>query len=252
MKVPYHTGVGVGAQGRTQDVVSASHVRDPIAHGFVDCLLKCFAASLDAPNFSSTQAHAENVQGLSSHVFRPHVDHAFKTETSAYRSGCDPMLSGSSLGNDALLAHSLGKQGLAEGIVDLVGSGVQQVFPLEVNLCAAQAIAKPFRAIEFGRPAGKAAKHLIKLSLKFGILPCVKVCVVQFSQWVRKCFGDEGSAIRTEPARFVGQRKTIERSGGSVRVLCFLDHYKNRYFNILSCGFACYNTRNVRSIVLLP
>ena len=54
------------------------------------------------------------------------LSHPLRELNDAYRRGCDPMLSGSGLGNDALLAHSLGKQGLAEGIVDLVGSGMQQ------------------------------------------------------------------------------------------------------------------------------
>jgi len=44
------------------------------------------------------------------------------------------------LGDDALLAHALGEQGLTNGIVDLVRAGVVQVFSLQVYLRTAQVI----------------------------------------------------------------------------------------------------------------
>jgi hypothetical protein len=43
------------------------------------------------------------------------------------------MLTSSSLCDDALFAHSLSQQGLAKGVVDLVGARVVQVLTLEVN-----------------------------------------------------------------------------------------------------------------------
>ncbi len=49
------------------------------------------------------------------------------------------MLAGARLGDDALLAHAQGQQTLADGVVDLVGAGVQQVFALEVDLTAQRA-----------------------------------------------------------------------------------------------------------------
>ncbi len=48
------------------------------------------------------------------------------------------MLAGPGLGDDAGLAHALGQQPLAEGVVDLVGAGVGQVLPLEVDASATQ------------------------------------------------------------------------------------------------------------------
>jgi len=43
------------------------------------------------------------------------------------------VLPGPSLGDDALLAHALGQQGLAQGIVDLVGACVVEVLTLQVD-----------------------------------------------------------------------------------------------------------------------
>ncbi|MNV76524.1 hypothetical protein D3C71_1698810 [compost metagenome] len=48
------------------------------------------------------------------------------------------MLAGAGLGDDPRLAHSPGQQDLAQAIVDLVGAGVVQVFPLQEEAGAAQ------------------------------------------------------------------------------------------------------------------
>ena len=50
--------------------------------------------------------------------------------------GGHAVLAGPSFGDDAALAHAAGQEGLAEGVVYLVGSRVVQVFPLKVYLPA--------------------------------------------------------------------------------------------------------------------
>jgi hypothetical protein len=55
-----------------------------------------------------------------------HVHHAFHAEHRRHRRGGDAVLAGAGLGDDALLAHPLGEQHLADGVVDLVRAGVQQ------------------------------------------------------------------------------------------------------------------------------
>ena len=52
------------------------------------------------------------------------------------------MLPRASLGDNALLAHPSRKQCLAEAVVDLVRSRMQQVFPLEIDGGAAQMLAE--------------------------------------------------------------------------------------------------------------
>jgi hypothetical protein len=58
------------------------------------------------------------------------------------------VLAGAGLGDDAFLAHARGKQCLADGVVDLVRTGVVQVFALEEDLCSAYLIAQPTGVID--------------------------------------------------------------------------------------------------------
>jgi hypothetical protein len=63
------------------------------------------------------------------------------------------VLAGAGLGDDALLAHALGEQDLAEAIVDLVRAGVVQLVALEVDLGAAEMLGQALGEIEReGRP----------------------------------------------------------------------------------------------------
>ena len=66
------------------------------------------------------------------------------------------MLAGAGLGNHFLLAHELGQQGLAQAVVDLVGTRVVQVFALEMNLRAAQLVRQAL-----GVKDGAGATHIV-------------------------------------------------------------------------------------------
>ena len=87
----------------------------------------------DADYLCLQQAHAEDVQGLAANVLLAHVDDAFQAEHGADGGGGDTVLPRAGLGDDALLAHVLSQEGLAKGVVDLVGAGVGQVLALQVD-----------------------------------------------------------------------------------------------------------------------
>jgi hypothetical protein len=48
------------------------------------------------------------------------------------------VLAGAGFGNDALFAHAPGEHGLADAVVDLVRTGVVQVFALQIDLRTAK------------------------------------------------------------------------------------------------------------------
>ena len=113
------------------------HAGDPVAHGFVHGFLEGGLAGGDGADFGTHQAHPGDVEGLALHVHLAHVNDAFHAEARADGGGGDAMLAGSGFRDDALFPEALGEQDLAERVVDLVGSGVQQVLALEIDFRAA-------------------------------------------------------------------------------------------------------------------
>ena len=95
-----------------------------------------------SPYLCTKKLHPENIERLPLHILGAHVDDALQPKTGAHRGSGNTMLTSTGLGNDALLPKPLGEQGLSHGIVDLVGTGVVQILPLEVDerACAIRAL----------------------------------------------------------------------------------------------------------------
>ncbi len=67
------------AEYGAKQVVRASHVGDPVAHGFVDGVFERAAAGLNPNHLRPEHPHARNVERLPRHVLRAHVYDAFET-----------------------------------------------------------------------------------------------------------------------------------------------------------------------------
>src|ERR1700736_785551 len=130
LKISDHHRVRMRAERRTQYIMSGPHIRDPIAHRFVDRFLERGLTSSDRHDFRAEEFHARDVERLPLHVDLAHVDHAFAAESCCHRGGGNSVLARTGFGDDALFAHSPSEQNLAKGVVDFVCPGVKQVFPL--------------------------------------------------------------------------------------------------------------------------
>jgi autotransporter-associated beta strand protein len=80
------------------------------------------------------------------------------------------VLAGAGFGDDAFFAEAFGEQDLAEGVVDLVGAGVEQVLALEVDFGAAEFFGPAFGEIERGRAADVVVQQVVELGLERGIV----------------------------------------------------------------------------------
>jgi hypothetical protein len=81
-----------------------------------------------AAHLSSQHVDPEHVQGLSSYVLCTHVDDTFHSEPSTGRSGGHSVLTRTRLGDDLGLSQSFSEQDLSDSVIDLVRTGVVQVF----------------------------------------------------------------------------------------------------------------------------
>jgi len=133
LKIADHRGIGMRAKDGAEKIVGCADIGDPIAHGFVDGVLKRAASGIDADDLRAKHAHARDVESLARHVLRPHVDDTFEAEMRGDGGGGNAVLARARFCNNAWLAHLHGEQALADGVVDLVRAGMEQIFTLEIN-----------------------------------------------------------------------------------------------------------------------
>ena len=181
------------------------HGGHPIADGLIDGVLQCAAARAHRSHLGSQQLHAEDVQRLALHVLLAHVHHTLQAEQGGHGGHCHSMLAGAGLGDDPALAHPPGQQYLPQGVVDFMGPGVVQVFPLEVDF-QPQLGTDPAGMIQRRGATGIVDRQLVKL-LPIGlVLAGLAVGALQFPQGRQQCFRDVLPAIDPEMTAVVGLR----------------------------------------------
>ncbi len=111
-------------------------------------------------------AHARDVERLARHVFRAHVDHAFEAEVRGDGGGSDSVLACARFRDDARFAHFHGEQALADGVINFVRAGVEQILALEVNARAAEFFGEPRSELQRCRAAGKIFQKIVEPRLK--------------------------------------------------------------------------------------
>ena len=119
----------------------------PIANSLVSGILQRHVSTGHWHHSGTQHLHLLYVDVLSLHVGLAHIDYALHIHQRTDCGGGHTVLSSTSLGNNASLAHALGKQHLADGVVDFMCTGMVKVFALEVDF-AAIALAEPFSQVE--------------------------------------------------------------------------------------------------------
>ncbi len=110
------------------------------------------------------------------------------------------MHAGAGLGDDALFAHPLGQQDLADAVVDLVRAGVVQVFALEVDLGAAEVLTQALGVIQRAGATDVVALEVGQLFEKCWIVLGLLILGGQLVDQRHQCFGDELAAEAAEQA----------------------------------------------------
>ena len=103
----------------------------------------------------SQNLHAGHIGRLLFDVHRTHVDVALQPEVGGRRGKGHAVLAGAGFGDDFLLAHVFGQKRLAHAVVQLMGAGVVQVLPLDIQLYIAQLVGKTLQMGNRGGPSLK-------------------------------------------------------------------------------------------------
>ena len=218
VEVAHHLRVRMGPRDGADDVVGVVDVRHPVAHGLVERVLEGPRARGDGPDLRSEEAHPVDVGGLAVNVLLAHVDHALQPEAGGDGRARDPVLSGPGFRDDPRLPHPGREQGLAHGVVHLVGAGVVEVLALEPELGAAHRLAQAPGVVKGRRTPHEVAQLGPELRVELGVRAEALVGGGELLDRPHQRLGDEAPAERAEASLGVRPgpdeaRRTVTQTG---------------------------------------
>ena len=149
----------------------------------------------DGDDLRSQQPHPVDVQGLALGVLLPHEHHALHAHQGGGGGGGHAVLPRAGLGDQASLAHLLRQQRLAQHVVDLVGTGVVQVLPFQIDLSAAQVLRDLLCKIQSAGAARVIVQKPGQLRLKLRVVFVILVSRFQLLHGIHQRFGNVLPAV---------------------------------------------------------
>src|SRR3989338_4571607 len=105
----------------------------PIPDSLIHRVFKGLTSAIYRDYPGPEQFHPKDIQLLPVNVLLAHKDIALQSKHRRHRSRGHTVLTGSGLSNKAAFIHPQSQQCLADGIVDFMGSGMQEIFALKVD-----------------------------------------------------------------------------------------------------------------------
>ena len=205
------------AHDRADRVVRLGRRAHPVAHRLVGGVAEGPRTAGHGDDRRAHRPHIKNVELLTPDVLLPHVDGALQARQRARRRRGDPVLAGAGLGDHPGLAHPVRQEDLADPIVDLMGAGMVEVLPLQVNLGPADQLREPPRMIERRRPADIIRQVIVQLLPEARILFDPFIRLGEPIEGIDQGLRDEPTAEGAEASQGVGQGPGLVGRGGHAR-----------------------------------
>ena len=180
LKIAHHHRIRMRACRRTENVERVFDVGDPIAYRFVARVFERLGTAFYRHDGRAQQLHAEHIRCLALYVFRAHIHDAFHAETRRHRRGRHAVHARAGLGDDALFAHAFCQQCLTHRAVDLVRTGMIQIFAFQIDLRAAQMFGQTFGVINGAGTTNIMLQLIRQLGFEFGIVLIAQILHRQF------------------------------------------------------------------------
>ena len=207
MQVAHHHRERMRTGRGTEAVVRVVRVGHPVAQRLVDRVLQRRRTVVNRDDLRAEQSHPCDVECLPVGVDAAHVDDALHTEQCAAGRGGHTVLTGTGLGDDAGLTHALGEQQLTEHVVDLVRTGVVEVFALQENPCATGEFAHARGFVERRGTSDVVALQPIELTEKFVVRAHLLVGSGHVVDNRHERLGNVTAAVHAEVSARVGFRR---------------------------------------------
>ncbi len=204
LEVAHHHGIRVRPDRRAEHVERVFDALDPVAKRRCDGVGERAGALGDRHDLGAEQTHLVDVERLPADVLDAHEHRALEVHERGGGRGRDPVLAGARLGDDALLAHALGEQALAERVVDLVCARVAEVLALEVHRAETDRLGETLGLVERRDAADVVAAQVIELGLELRVTAGIFVRGGELLECGNDRLGDEAPSVGAEEAGRVG------------------------------------------------
>ena len=144
--------IRVRSDSRSQNI-EGFQITHPSSKGCIYCILEGFGACFHSVNSRPHHFHAEDIKALAFYILCTHVNIALHTKLSCSCRSCHTMLTCSSFSDDSGLAHTLSQKNLPQNIIELMGTQMIEIFPLQINLSSAQMLSQTFCKVERSFPS---------------------------------------------------------------------------------------------------
>src|SRR5580704_3021831 len=200
LKPAHQRRVRVRPDGAADDVVGVANVGHPVPDRLVGRVLERCRTAVHGHDLGPEQTHLVNVQRLPAHVLATHVDDALEPQGGTRRRRRDSMLTRPGLGDDPALAHAQREQHLADGVVQLVRAGVEQVLPLQPDLRTGAGIAEPASVGHRSRTARELCEPALEVRREVRIGECAGHLGLELLERRDEGFRHIGTPIAVEAA----------------------------------------------------
>src|SRR5262245_15500658 len=118
-----------------------------------------------------------------------------------------------------MFPHTPCKQGLSDGVVDLMRACMQKVFALQINLCTTRVCSQPLRVKQWSGSAGVIAQQHVEFASKIRVVSNPHELSGQLFEWGDQCFRNIAATELAPMAEFVRFASTDGQSLHRIVVL---------------------------------
>ena len=198
LEVPDDGGEGVGSHDGAQTIVGIFDAAGPFPHGFGNGVFQGAGSGGYRNDVRPQQFHFVDVKSLPLRILDAHENHAFHVHQCSGSGGGNTVLSGAGFGDQTGLSHLLGQQCLAKDVVDLVGTGVVQVFPFQIDLRTAQIPGHFLCVVQPARAARIIIQQVLQFPAKIRIILEMFIGFFQFDHCIHQCLRNVLAAVTAE------------------------------------------------------
>ena len=163
-------------------------------------LFQCLQPEGDGNHFRSENLHAGHVGRLLGDIDFPHVNFTLQPKVGGGSGERHTVLAGAGFRNQPFLAHEFGEQTFSHAVIELMGAGMVEILPLEVDLAVAQQSRQPVTMINRSRPSLKLPPDAAQLVDEVRRAADGLVGILNLLERRHKFRRKISAAVRSEPA----------------------------------------------------